>query len=370
MRLSLVLFLLLCGGECLSQLPFAQANQFPLLFNPSLAGGKGKKRVALAWNHMAASNQKGSNYGLSYDQPIKGLGSGIGIYSLIGQWQKEASANHYTTDIPSAMSNGGYALHSKDMLFGFTFAPKYNLWDKKNPNVIKYTFSPSVFFEYENNRTDYFLGLQREAFNTTSYDIEHPGGVPVQDSAMTQWISNKSDGKKMRAGIGLQVNAKNVLVLLKTAYEMNVAKEEVAHHAYTSPDGTMVSQSASYTPHLHAIVQSANVGITFPQQASAKLYFTPIIGYGYKVYLNPPSLNDSSHAFWQTAYKDNFANYLHASANFRTGKILWGGTYTKSGEHEYYGAGLGLQSDWVKLMVPLFFAQDYAFVEASANFFF
>lgn len=358
-----------CISNGFGQIPFAQANQLPLLFNPSNAGAKDKKRIALGWNNFNGKQGNETNYTASYDQFWKKLGTGIGGYYLHhsrNNDRKVAQWDNLSTILPTK-----FLKESRLHIIGLCIAPKYKIMSKYNSNQIQYTLSPSFFLEYQYEITKRNRQLNTQEFHSTFYSINHPNGLPLPiDSSISTFHRHQVKSHKFRTGFGIQLNSKNAIALFRTLFESDIALEKVDQVYFHSRGDFKVLNSTNVPQRLYAIEHNLTLGISFPKKPNTRFSFAPLVGIGMKNYLN---LAKSRNLKLDSMYSENYNNkqateisYAHSSFNFRYQKILFGAAITQSYSHNYYGATIGVQNAWMKLMTNWSFG-SFNYFETTIN---
>lgn len=338
-----------------AQLPFHQVTQVPLLVNPSLAGSKAQKRIAMAGSFysrklMLSELQTRSTL-LSYDQLVKKIGTGVGFYFL----------HHRIHETITSRLNSGTDI--SDFSVGLAFAPKYNVYHNKNTfDKIKFTISPSVLLEYSPSRQLLTNHDSRSSMNIL-YASWSPHPTQYFHSDSIQSTNVRMNTRIFRAGLGLQINTEKFMILYKVIHETENAKE----HASVNINSVSTNQTTSVMVDLHqryySINQSLNLGRTF-SSANNWFSFTPFIGLGLRHYLNVipyPVERDLANYYYSKSQKNSKTefSYAHLSLNFRTGKFLFGTAFTSDGKyHTNFGGTIGFQSKSVRIMatfgVPLY----------------
>lgn len=350
-------FLAMCFAcDTLAQVPFAQVNQSPLLLNPSLAGAKNKHRLSLGYNNTGDNHEnQRSNYHLSYDQFSKKIKSGIGLYYLYSNNRKDTIDSKWLNSLPNSVLAEEYNHHSQQHNFGMCIAPKLNVMNKANHNLIQFTISPSFFVEYNRGSIDINDFFDSQSYYNTSFTIDHPEGTPTgTDSTVTHFFQNSIHFQRVRTGFGFQLNSKNILFLVRVSHQMDRVNENDQFVRHQSPAFQTSYRGQERSHQLFSLEENISMGISIPKKSKASFYFTPIIGIGFKQQLN--ALSDSpktdqirySHLISDTPAGG--INYTHGSANFRFKKWLFGTAYTYTHQQTYYGGGIGFQNESIKIM--------------------
>ncbi len=352
--LFVLLFSFILAFEGKAQSYFAQANQVPLLLNPSLAGAKEKKRLALGWNTAKGSQKQESNYAFGYDQVIRKIGSGIGAYYTFHDQKNDHLAENWKPLLPSEVVGANYLASYQQYLAGVCIAPKFNIMSRTNPNKIKYTFSPSIFVEMGKETRTSIDQFSSRTYQSTLYSVEHPSGVAMYDSTTSRYVKGKIGLNLIRTGIGLQLNSGNLILLSKIAFERSVSDEKILIGTFNKEQGLSREISTNLKQTLYAIEPNFHLSYTMSKKEDAKFSFTPIAGIGLKHYFNLGTAPDSSENIIVSRNlsqrKKTKINYKHASANFRFSKLLFGLAFTQFTKNTYAGASLGFQNKWMKVM--------------------
>lgn len=351
MRILLLAFciIMFSFNSSLAQVPFAQVNQMPLLMSPSMAGAKNTPRLCLGFNHQDIVRSKENNYAFSYDQIYRNTGAGIGAYGLYRTINENKTDDRQRSLI--AGSKDQPHLNMKNhLLIGIAVAPKYNAYSKRNPNKIKYTYSPSYFIEFENDKTSFIDHLKSLDFYTTEFSSQHPEGVATYVHSLPDFVHTAVQGTSIKTGLGFQVNTEKLLVLYKVAYVYRHSKETITHYQY---DNNKVLQDLKHQ--LHSIDQSIHMGYSISNGSDSRFSLTPMIGLGIKNYLNLAPSNVSSndtlvYSHDLTSKKPDELNYWHGSISIKLVKILVGAAYTHYYQRAYKGLSAGYQSKSIKLM--------------------
>ena len=350
----LVAFVLVAKHSC-AQSSFAQVNQLPLQMNPSLAGGKEKKRLSLGWNTLQMNQKQESNYAFGYDQVLRKLGSGIGVYYSFHDQKNDKLGENWKPFVPADISGLSFLASYQQHLAGICIAPKFNIMSRNNPTKIKYTFSPSIFVEMgKENRTN-INQFHTQNFNSTLYSVDYPNGIALYDSSVTDYVRYKTDLNLFRSGIGLQLNSGNLIVLAKFAFERSASDETIGFQYYNQQT-IFQKESKTQAKHiLYALEPNLHLSYSFSKNEEAKFVFTPIFGVGMKHYLNLGTKQDnisstSVYSFNLTSRPQTEINYKHGSVNFRYSKLLFGVAFTQFRNTTYLGGSLGFQNKWMKLL--------------------
>ena len=340
--------------KSLSQIPLAQVNQSPLLWNSSLAGAKNKHRIILAYNRTNHENENQlKNYHVSYDQFSKKLKSGLGLYYSYSKKLVDTIDSEITNSLPNSVLGESYQHHLSQSVIGFCIAPKLNVLDKANPNIIRYTFSPSFLLEYNKGSFQVNKDFDSQTYAKTLYSIETPSGGPSKyDSTVTQFFQNTITNHRIKTGFGLQLNSKNVIFLVSIKQVTNHVNESPQYVRHQSPSLETEYRDETWSYQLFSLEESMNLGVSFPLKRKSAFHFTPIVGIGFKQYLNTPA-NFKDQTDYVNLLENNRSlglNYAHGSANFKFKKLLFGTAYTHSYKNTYYGAGVGFQNNSIKIM--------------------
>jgi len=352
--LFLVAFVLVAKHSW-AQSSFAQVNQLPLQMNPSLAGGKEKKRLSLGWNTLQTDQKQESNYAFGYDQVARKLGSGIGVYYSFHDQKNDKLGENWKLLVPNDVSGLSYLASYQQHLAGICIAPKFNVMSRNNPTKIKYTFSPSIFVEIGKENRSSINQFHTQNFNSTLYSVDYPEGIALYDSSVTDYVRYKTDLNLFRSGIGLQLNSGKLIMLAKIAFERSASNEMIYFQYYNQQTSFQKEYKTQAKQILCALEPNLHVSYSFSKNEEAKFVFTPIMGIGMKHYFNLGTKPDNVSA--KSVYSLNLTNrtqteinYKHASANFRYSKLLFGVAYTQFLNATYLGGSLGFQNKWMKLI--------------------
>ncbi|MBC7389109.1 MAG: hypothetical protein H7329_07865 [Opitutaceae bacterium] len=331
-----------------AQVPFAQPNQLPLLMNPSLAGAKEKKRISLGYNMVNSQKRQDKNFSFSYDQVSKKLGSGIGFYYLQSNLQKDKKEG-----IQIIASTGEFLTNQNQHVAGICIAPKYNIMSRSNPNKIKFTISPSLFFEVGKqylSKTGQFAYLYQ---HSTLYNIENPDGIPYGESTV-QYARDRTDITLLRSGFGFQVNSGKLILLSKIPFERSSSKEQIDIVQSDLAPGIEKIERHDLQNTLYSFDPNFHIGYSINKEGS-RFSFTPIAGIGIKHYFNlgsKPAVRPQTSIYSNnlTSRQITDINYLHLSANFRYRKFLFGANHTEYYGNIYSGGMIGFQNEKLKIM--------------------
>jgi len=351
----LIVAFVLVAKHSWAQSSFAQANQLPLQMNPSLAGGKEKKRLSLGWNTTKSDQKQESNYAFGYDQVVRKLGSGIGVYYSFLDQKNDKLGENWKPLVSPDISGLSYLASYQQHLAGICIAPKFNIMSRYNPTKIKYTFSPSLFVEMGKENRSTFNQFHTQNFNSTLYSVDFPDGLPIYDSSVTDYVRYKNDLNLFRSGIGLQLNSGNLIVLAKIAFERTASNETIGFQYYNQQTSFQKESKTQAIHILYALEPNLHLSYSFSRNEEAKFVFTPIVGLGMKHYLNLGSKPDSAasnsvYSLNLTSRPQTEINYKHGSANFRYSKLLFGVAFTQFRNTTYLGGSLGFQNMWMKLI--------------------
>ena len=352
--LFLVAFVLVAKHSW-AQSSFAQVNQLPLQMNPSLAGGKEKKRLSLGWNTLQTDQKQESNYAFGYDQVARKLGSGIGVYYSFHDQKNDKLGENWKPLVPNDISGLGYLASYQQHVVGICIAPKFNIMSRNNPTQIKYTFSPSLFVEMGKENRSTINQFHTQNFNSTLYSVDFPDGIALYDSSVTDYVRYKTELNLFRSGIGLQLNSGNLIVLAKIAFERSANNETIGFQYYNQQTSFQKESKTQVKHILYALEPNLHLSYSFSRNEDAKFVFTPIVGVGMKHYLNLGAKPDSAasksvYSLNLTSRPQTEINYKHGSANFRYSKLLFGVAFTQFRNADYLGGSIGFQNKWMKLI--------------------
>jgi hypothetical protein len=352
--LFLVAFVLVAKHSW-AQSSFAQVNQLPLQMNPSLSGGKEKKRLSLGWNTLQTDQKQESNYAFGYDQVVRKLGSGIGVYYSFHDQKNDKLGENWKPLVPNDISGLNYLASYQQHLAGICIAPKFNIMSRNNPTKIRYTFSPSLFVEMGKENRSTINQFHTQNFNSTLYSVDYTDGIALFDSSVTDYVRYKTDLNLFRSGIGLQLNSGNLIVLAKIAFERSASNETIGFQYYNQLTYFQKEYNSQAKHILYALEPNLHLSYSFSKIEDAKFVFTPIVGIGMKHYLSLGTKPDSSasnavYSLNLTSRPQTEINYKHASANFRYSKLLFGVAFTQFRNTTYLGGSLGFQNKWMKLI--------------------
>jgi hypothetical protein len=378
-KVWIVIFILAATPDVFAQ-NFSQVNQLPLQLNPSLAGGKIKKRISAGINKLGHEQYRERNIALGYDQLSKKLHAGIGLYYLNYRNDSSLIDNPFNHFLPEEIVEKKFYRHNSQHMIGACIAPKYNIYYKNIPKKIKYTFSPSVFIEAgkENSSTLFDVRLNTYYNYTFTYSTNSENYSFQWDSLHATYRIYKFANTFFRTGFGLQLNTGKLILLSKSTYSINAYQESIEDffQSSSSTDKQKLS-SETFSRNLSAIESNMHIGYTFSKHKKSDVTFTPILGIGIKHYLNLQPSSTSS-----DVYRNNLSNtsltqinYAHASGNFRYKKLLLGACYTKYFSGIYQGITIGYQSDLIKLMITggshiKFKKTSYHNIEITTDIFF
>lgn len=338
-----------CASQVWAQLPFAHPNQLPVMQNSSLAGARNKVRFASAFNHAASINRRESNLGLSYDQTLKKTGLGLGAYYHFSRQAYEHIGEDWATYLPQTP----YLQNGQSHRAGIALAPKYNIMSKKDPSKIRLSVSPSVFVEYQHKRNTVYDYFSQVTYRETEYTSEHPNGLVQPDSSVGSYVKDVFSNNVYRAGMALGIHAENIILLFKVYHETDRALETVVKHDVNTILPQHRIQSQSFEQTLYGVDESMYAGVSFPKRRNTLLSLTPMIGLGFKQYLNIKKTSETEGNVYSQNLKTRKTmdmNMAYASAMLRIGKFIGGTSYTQSNHKDYYGASLGFQSSKMKLI--------------------
>ncbi|WP_157446844.1 hypothetical protein [Cytophaga aurantiaca] len=349
-----------------AQIPFVQANQLPLLLSPSMAGSKEQKRVSIGANNFISDDSKGSNLAICYDQMIEKFGCGVGIYYLQNSFKDNLITDNYQFSFSENIRNKKYYTIENQKTLGICIAPKYNITYKNNPYKIKYTFSPSVFLELGNS------------VNTMLCNpiVEH---VYLHYDS-TNYYKYSYNNSSLRYGVGGQLNSKKLLLLGKLGITRNSYSEQISYATYAKSSNTeSETQPISENSIFYSLQSTFHIGYTFCKNPNTSLSFTPIFGIGIIHYfgLDAHYVQPNSNKYRYNINPDQLTeiNYLHASANMRFKKFLFGASYSKNQTSIYKGITFGFQNNRMKVMCSMGFnfyktLSTYHQAEVTSGFFF
>lgn len=339
LRILSVLFCVFCVYKSVAQSPFVQASQLPIQLNPSLAGSKNKKRVCVGINTIRTNDIEHHNYALSYDQNIKKINSGIGVYYLnqhfsyrtLGSWPPY-NQQYTGTGNKSA---------------GICLAPKYSIKNKKDVNNAIVTFSPSAFIEYGTNTHSYLIAA-REEFPYTPKN---------NDSASIEFDLYNYKNRYLKYGLGFEANTSKLIFLAKVSFVRNAYSENITTTKVLIADKTAYSISENQLGQSLSIFYSfesaIHIGYSFSTNPKSKFSFTPLVGIGKTYYFN---IDPERLSYFNDTYRYGISNtdlsgisYLHGTANFNYKNYIAGMAYTKFHNTIYKGATIGFQNDFLKI---------------------
>ncbi len=340
---------ILYASQAWAQMPFAHPNQLSVMQNPSLAGARNRVRLASSFNHAASTNRRESNLGLCYDQTLKKTGLGVGAYYQFSSQAYRRIEADWATYLPETK----YVETSQFHRIGIALAPKYNIMSKKDPSKIRLSVSPSVFVEYQYKRNTIYDYFSKITYRETEYTSEHPNGLAQPDSSVGSYIKDAFANNVYKAGMALGIHAENIILLFKVSHETDRSSETVAKHDVNLSMPQHRIQSQSFNQTVYSIDESMYTGISFPKRRNTLLSLTPMVGLGFKQYLNVKRGAEAGSKVYNQNLKtrNNMdINMAHASAMLRIGKFITGTSYTQSNHKDYYGVSLGFQSSKMKLI--------------------
>ncbi|WP_157446963.1 hypothetical protein [Cytophaga aurantiaca] len=337
-----------------AQTPFAQVNQLPLQLNPSMAGSKENKRVSFGMNALNQDLSKYSNLAVGYDQMSRRLSSGIGAYFLYRNLKDNMMTSETQTYLPDQLSQKKYFNDQKQYLAGFCIAPKYTIKSAKSHYKPKYTFSPSLFLEVGKTTNSSILNFNAKNCGEIIYSSDHPDGIQLKDSIISDYVQYNFSNNIIRSGIGLQLNSGKLLLLSKISFERSAYNEHTIISTYSYNTKTEQQSESVSDAVLYSIEPNINFSYSFSRSEHAAFVFTPIVGVGMKHYFNlSKSTGDQSGDAYRFLLNNSSVtqlSYVHISANARYDKMLFGFAYTEYFSSTFEGLTLGFQNDWVKVM--------------------
>lgn len=108
-----------------------------------MVGSCSTKRVSSVYGVSFKNGYEQNNFTITYDQLSKKIGSGMGGYVNCGYIPTQSGASKSYL-APYSQQKSHY------INCGISFAPKYNFMKKSNPDEIRFTWSPSISFNYSN----------------------------------------------------------------------------------------------------------------------------------------------------------------------------------------------------------------------------
>jgi len=367
-----ILFVSMCTS-LYAQVQFAQVNQLPTLLSPSMAGSKEQKRIIIGVNNYTSNNETaGSNIAIGYDQMIKKIGCGIGVYYLQNNFKENLINENDLIKFPENTRKTKYYTIENQKTTGICIAPKYNITFKDNPYKIKYTFSPSIFIE---------LGKSTNTMLCNpSFEYKYTNTPVYYNWTEENYYKYSYNNTFFRSGLGVQLNNKKLIVLGKIAFTRNSYSEQISYTTFlisTNTESETQPKTANST--FYAVEPTLHLGYTFSKETNTSFAFTPILGIGIIHYFNLDAQSiqsDSDKSRYNITQNElSEINYVHASANARYKKLLFGAAYSYYQTSIYKGITLGFQNNRMKVMYTMGFnfyktLSTFHQVEVTSGFFF
>ncbi|MFN8437465.1 MAG: hypothetical protein U0V72_07470 [Cytophagales bacterium] len=305
MKKITIFFIIMSLITTKAQVTVANLQNVPSALHPSMVGSAGNKRVTASYgvgifdkyfnygykssNHYGNSRLEQNNFTISYDQLLKKIGSGIGGYLNYGYIPKQSGAE-YTYVEPYTSTS--YHMFSS----GISFAPKYNIMKKKNPEEVRFTWSPSIALSYFYNKY---------SFTTL---------IPENNTAELTPYNNQELYKKnvFSTEIGGLINSKKLMLGATIGY---VKYNTINTNTYVSED------ISSYTKlNKSKLRTSLLFGMSFPKKENS------LIGYSFTYKLAIDWYNKSNLVL------------MYGNHNLRISKFIIG--YAGSGIFQNYSNSL------------------------------
>ena len=333
---------------------FIQANRNLLSFHPSNVGSKGNDRLNLIFNTYNTDTQQNSDLSFSYDNFIKKINSGAGLYIM-------QSKNHNSWN------------SSTNNTIGFTFSPKFNVMSKSNHHKARYTIAPALFFEIGNHATTASKIYQQIIYSSTVYNSENQHGIEqAQDSSFLLTLSNRINDIHFSTGLGLQLIGEKFFLQANLPFI-----SQSVHEQQLQGRSTTTQNSISTPTERHRQFYSSRLdlgaGYSWTLHKRKAIFLTSIIAMSYRYRWNAWKDEQSyQQLFYGEVYADerkNSIESIHVSTLFRFKTYLFGYAFTKYNSQSRNGLSLGYQHHKYKVLISTNIIKQVQFeIALSYNF--
>lgn len=270
MKKTIFLTLCILLSTTYAQVGVASLSQTPILLHPSMVGSSQSKRASVVYGVSECNDIKPSsqvytyvanpspefpftkneyylknNFTATYDQIWKKLGSGIGGYVNYAFVPTQSGSKYSYKDEYTK-------LKANFINLGASFAPKYTIMKKKDPNEVRFTWSPSISIDFSTN--------------TYKYNENIPANNP--NELIGKQLNFKTNNTLTRITLGGLLNSKRLILGATLGYQ---------NDNYTRNYSTSYTDTTFYDNKNHNIGYlkgSALFGISFPKREKSLVGFS------------------------------------------------------------------------------------------------